>query len=109
MRKITNIEERYKKSKKLGEGTFGTVYAAKHRTANVPAALKIIKKDKVNSHKVYQTLMQGELQIIENTSHPYIMRVYELLEDDNNYYIASEYLKYGELYDYVVENGNTLA
>ena len=45
--------------------------------------------------------MKNELQILEGTSHPNIMRVYELLHDDKFYYIVSEYIQDGQLYDLV--------
>ena len=36
------------------------------------------------------------------------MRIYELLEDSKYYYIVSEYMKYGELYDFIVEGHHSL-
>ena len=45
--------------------------------------------------------MNNELKVLEGTAHPNIVRVYELLHDENFYYIVSEYLKHGELYKYV--------
>ena len=51
--------------------------------------------------------MDNELLLLEETSHPHIMRIYELLHDDKFYFIISEYIRYGELYDYVVERGNS--
>lgn len=57
--------------------------------------------------------MHNELKVLEETvnyfnlnfiqSHPHIMRIFELLEDDNNYYIISELLKGGELYERIVQ------
>lgn len=44
----------------------------------------------------------GELQVLEDTSHPNIMRIYEILDDEKFYYIVSEFIRYGELYDYIV-------
>ncbi len=32
-------------------------------------------------------------------THPHIMRIFELLEDDHNYYIVSELIRGGELYE----------
>jgi calcium-dependent protein kinase len=49
--------------------------------------------------------MQNELLILEETSHPNIMRIYELLYDDNFFFIVSEFVKSGELYDFVVQRG----
>ena len=46
--------------------------------------------------------MKSELQILEEINHAHIMRIYELLHDDRFYYIVSEYLKQGELYQYIV-------
>ena len=30
------------------------------------------------------------------------MRIYEILDDEKFYYIVSEFIRYGELYDYIV-------
>ena len=40
----------------------------------------------------------NELSILSEKSHPRIMRIIELVEDDENYYIVSELLKGGELF-----------
>ena len=44
--------------------------------------------------------MQNEIQILEEISHPNIVKIYELLHDENNYYIVSELMKNGELFQY---------
>ena len=46
--------------------------------------------------------MQNELLVLEETSHPNIMRIYELLHDDKFYFIVSEFIRHGELYDFIV-------
>ena len=46
--------------------------------------------------------MKNELLILEETSHPNIMRIYELLSDDKFYFVVSEFIRYGELYDFIV-------
>ena len=46
--------------------------------------------------------MKNELQILEDTSHPNIMKIYELLEDEKFYFVISEFIRFGELYDYVI-------
>lgn len=47
--------------------------------------------------------MKDELKVLEEVSHPNIMRIYELLHDDHLYFIVSEFLRYGEMYDYIVQ------
>ena len=48
--------------------------------------------------------MESELDILSKTDHPNIVRVIELLQDDANYYIVSELVAGGELYDYIIKN-----
>ena len=50
-------------------------------------------------------LMMNELSVLETVSHPNIMRIIELLHDDGYYFIVSEYMKHGELYEFIVERG----
>ena len=66
-------------------------------------AIKIIKKKGLRGDQVMQELMEGELQTLEETSHPNIVRIYELLHDDRHYYIVSEYIRGGELYSLIVK------
>jgi serine/threonine protein kinase len=105
-KKVQNIKDRYKIGRILGEGSFGQVRIAMHRQANIKCAIKIIKKEKINEHKILKALMQNELLVLEETSHPNIMRIYELLHDDKFYFIISEFVRCGELYDFVVQRGN---
>ena len=37
--------------------------------------------------------MTQEMEVLANINHPNIMRIYELLEDETNYYIVSEILE----------------
>lgn len=62
----------------------------------------MIKKEKINEAKILKDLMVSELTVLEDVCHPHIMRIYELLHDEKFYYIVSEFLKYGELYEYIV-------
>ena len=49
--------------------------------------------------------MKNELQVLEDVSHPNIVRIYELLHDDSFYFIVSEYVKFGELYEFMIQKG----
>ena len=35
------------------------------------------------------------------------MRIYEILDDEKFYYIVSEFIRYGELYDYIVQRSES--
>ena len=62
LKKITNIRDHYVLDKKpLGEGSFGTVYRAKIKAFGTPCALKVIKKEKLQSNPELPKLMIQEL------------------------------------------------
>lgn len=37
--------------------------------------------------------------------HPHIIRLYEVIETQSDIYVVMEYVKSGELFDYIVEKG----
>ena len=85
--------------KELGSGAFGSVKLAHHKLSQVPCAVKIIRKSSLLVANVYQELNRNELQILENTVHPHITRVFELLEDQRCFYIVMELIGGGNLFD----------
>ena len=56
-------------------------------------------KKQIEKQKIYVTLLQNELSILGEKSHPNIIRIIDLMEDNNNYYVVSELVKGGELFD----------
>jgi serine/threonine protein kinase len=82
----------------LGQGAFGKVLRCTHRDSGTEFAIKVMEKKKVREREVYITLLQNELAILANKSHPKIIRVIDLLEDKLNYYIVSEVVEGGELF-----------
>lgn len=65
--------------------------------------MKQIQKDSLDSNPLLPKLMMNELSVLQKCSHPNIMNVTELLEDDENYYIITELLEGGELFDRIIE------
>jgi serine/threonine protein kinase len=47
--------------------------------------------------------MANELDILAKTDHPHIVRTKEIIEDENNFYIISELVTGGELYNKILE------
>jgi serine/threonine protein kinase len=43
--------------------------------------------------------------VLTSVNHPHILRIYELLEDNVCFYIVSEVLSKGELFDHIVKSG----
>jgi serine/threonine protein kinase len=54
---------------------------------------------KVAQNAIYEKLMRGELEALDELDHPNIVRVIELLESDEDYYIVMELMPDGNLLD----------
>ena len=100
-KKVEKFSDHYRVTKELGSGAFGTVKLGQHRKSQVPCAIKIIKKSSLKVADVYLDLMKNELQVLENTIHPHITRVFELMEDNRSYYIIMELISGGNLLDII--------
>ena len=61
-------------------------------------AIKIMAKEAIEKQQIYIQLLQNELSILGEKSHPNIIRIIDLVEDNKNYYIVSEVVKGGELF-----------
>ena len=67
----------------------------------MPCAIKIILKSSLKVANVYQELNRNELAVLEETQHPYITRVFELMEDNRCFYIIMELITGGNLFDMI--------
>ena len=65
--------------------------------------MKIVNKQHVFKNTFTAKLMENELTVLKETYHPHIVKCLALLEDDVNFYIISELVKGGELYDHIVK------
>ena len=96
LKKVQNIRNLYRLGDMLGEGAYGSVWKAVRIGLNKEFALKLMQKAFMDQDNV---LMQHELIVLQNISHQSIVRVYEILQDSDNYYIATELCEGGELKD----------
>ena len=91
----------YDVKKEIGSGSFGSVKLGTHKKSGVPCAIKIIRKSSLRTAEVYQELNKNELSVLEETVHPHITRVFELLEDERCYYIIMELISGGNLFEMI--------
>jgi serine/threonine protein kinase len=92
-----SIPELYHIEKEIGKGSFGKVYLAKQILTNHDVALKIIPKSIVRQKKV-EDKIQREIQILKTMSgHPNVVKLHEMFEDPDNYYMVFEYLPEGDI------------
>jgi serine/threonine protein kinase len=98
---VGKFTDHYMVRKELGSGAFGSVKLGQHRKSGITCAIKIIRKSSLLVANVYQELSKNEFQVLEETVHPYITRVFELMEDNRCYYIIMELITGGNLFDMI--------
>lgn len=49
--------------------------------------------------------VRREIKILRLFMHPHIIRLYEVIETQSDIFVVMEYVKSGELFDYIVEKG----
>ena len=94
-----NPSKKYKPTKMLGSGSFGSVYEAKNTIFNNIVAMKVIKKDPNN--ELDEQEIRNEIDILKKLSHPNIVKIYEFYVSNSHYYIVTEFCKEGELFGYI--------
>ena len=47
--------------------------------------------------------MEQELDVLSKTDHPHMVRVFELMQDETNFYIVTELVTGGELYEHIIK------
>ena len=94
-----NPSKKYKPTKMLGSGSFGSVYEAKNTIFQNTVAMKVIKKDPNN--ELDEQEIRNEIDILKKLSHPNIVKIYEFYISNSHYYIITEFCKEGELFSYI--------
>ena len=93
----------YKLGGVLGEGAYGTVRKCAHNSCGQIRAVKIMSKADLSTTDALK--LKQEIEILRNLDHPNIMKLYEIFEDHQKFYLVSELCAGGELFDFVLEKG----
>ncbi|CAH8363547.1 unnamed protein product [Eruca vesicaria subsp. sativa] len=100
----SHVLPNYKIGKTLGKGSFGNVKLATHITTKHNVAIKILNREKIKETGT-EAKVEREIKILKLLMHPHIIRQYEIIETPENIYVVMEYVKSGELFDYIIEKG----
>ena len=86
------INDRYEIIKSIGEGGMANVYLAKDTILDRQVAVKVLRGD-LSSDEKFIRRFQREALSVSNLSHPNIVEVYDVGEEDGQYYIVMEYIE----------------
>ncbi|HBA97549.1 MAG TPA: Stk1 family PASTA domain-containing Ser/Thr kinase [Lachnospiraceae bacterium] len=98
------ISERYEIIDKVGSGGMADVYKAKDHRLNRFVAIKILKQEYSNDAK-YVTKFRVEAQSVAGLSHPNIVNVYDVGDDDGLSYIVMELVEGITLKKFIEKKG----
>lgn len=98
------IGGRYELLEKVGGGGMAIVYKARCHLLKRYVAVKILRLELVEDEE-FVARFRRESQAAASLSHPNIVNIYDVGEEDGIYYIVMEYISGGTLKDYIREKG----
>jgi len=98
-----DVETFYKFGKEIGKGGFSVVYKATERATGKKYAIKRIQKDEEG---VDIELLKREIYIMKKVDHPNILKLFEVYEDEDYFFLVLELVEGLELFDKIVDRGN---
>jgi serine/threonine protein kinase len=49
--------------------------------------------------------LKNEIAVLKMIRHPYVLKLYDVLETSTHLYLVTEHMKGGELFDHIISNG----
>jgi len=92
--------EIYKVGDKLGEGAFSVVKKGTHVQTRDTFAIKVVHRAKLTRED--EIALMDEISVLNNLKHNHIIRLYDVFEEPKHYFLVTEMLEGGELFDRIV-------
>ena len=100
----TILDDRYEIIDVVGTGGMSTVYRAKDERLRRYVAIKVLKSD-YSSDQNFVSKFRAEAQSSAGLTHPNIVSVYDVCEDDGRYFIVMELVEGITLKEFINLNG----
>jgi len=94
------FDSEYKRGKTLGEGAFSVVIEATKKSTGESFAVKVVTKSKLTKEDL--VALQDEILVLRELQHPHIIRLYDVYEEKDFWYLVMEKMMGGELFDRIV-------
>jgi serine/threonine protein kinase len=95
MDSLPSVLSRYDLGPAVGSGSYGNVFRAKHKLTNVEVAVKLIPKSML-SNPAGLSHFQNETQLLSSINHPFINRMFEVIEEPTYLVTISEFGSHGD-------------
>jgi calcium/calmodulin-dependent protein kinase I len=110
----TQLESRYDRGRKLGQGAFAHVFAGRHKQTKAEYAVKKIDRSKMiwdnhdqapsKKENHQRDALEDEINtLIAVRNGPYIVQLYEVYEERHHCFLIMELMHGGELFDQILE------
>lgn len=99
------MDSLFKRSIKIGQGAFSSVYLATFQFDDRRMALKCVEKDKLNKDNLRKQSFFSEVEVMRRLNHENISKLYGVFESEEAIYQAMELIDCGQLaYRFKVTN-----
>uniref|UniRef100_UPI00358E7FE7 NUAK family SNF1-like kinase 1 isoform X2 n=1 Tax=Myxine glutinosa TaxID=7769 RepID=UPI00358E7FE7 len=98
------VKRRYDILECVGKGTYGKVNRGVEKITGKKVAIKTVNKLKIKNHQELN-LIRREMEILSSLTHPHIIRIDEVFENNDKLVIVMEFACNGELFDYLLKQG----
>lgn len=104
--KDLGFKDKYTLGKELGSGAFSVVRLGSSKvpiegTESRDFAIKVIQKASLTQEDLIG--LQQEIQIMKEINHRHVIRLYEYFDDPKEYYLVTELVEGGELFERIVK------
>eukprot|EP00123_Amoebidium_parasiticum_P014213 comp22397_c2_seq2/m.33439 comp22397_c2_seq2/g.33439 ORF comp22397_c2_seq2/g.33439 comp22397_c2_seq2/m.33439 type:complete len:590 (-) comp22397_c2_seq2:122-1891(-) len=91
----------YEIGEEIGVGCFAHVYLATDIRTGMRVALKAVDKTRADKDKLYL-----EVEALKKAqTHPNVIKLYDVFEDETHLYLSTEYCPNGNLHQYLIKHG----
>ena len=104
LREGSFLQDRYEIIERIGSGGMSDVYKARDRKLNRLVAVKVLKEEFCNDHD-FVSKFKIEAQSAAGLSHPNVVNIYDVVDDDELHYIVMELVEGITLKNFIHEKG----